>query len=156
MGSSDRPADAAIWIVLAVLLAPLVLQIGFALFPGAGSYAVTTGSMTPTIDRGSMIYTYDTGDYEAGDVVTFARESEIVTHRIVGERDDGFVTKGDANENADSWTIPANQIRGTVLFSIPLYGFLIRPTTVEGGALYVIGAGLALVIGGGRQLLEWT
>ena len=75
--------------------------------------------MTPTIDRGSLIYTYVVGDYETGDVVTFARESEVVAHRIVGETDDRFVTKGDANENADSWTVPANQIRGKVLFSIP-------------------------------------
>jgi signal peptidase len=153
MRPSDRFASGVSGIVIALLLAPLVVHIGFVLAPGVGSYAVTTGSMTPTLEQGSMIYVHDTGDYETGDVVTFSHQGAVVTHRIVERTETGFVTKGDVNEKPDSWTVPARRIRGTVLFSMPLYGYLVQPTTPGGSALYLVVAGLVLVIAGGRRLL---
>jgi signal peptidase len=69
---------------------------------------VTTGSMQPTLDPGDGFVAVPpaiAGDIEEGDVVTFrAREIQgggLTTHRVVGETDRGFVTKGDANPFTD-------------------------------------------------------
>ena len=41
----------------------------------------------------------------AGDVAAFVRNGQTVTHRIIRVTDDGYITKGDANENADTGVI---------------------------------------------------
>lgn len=112
-------------VVLAVLIAPIALQIGCTLLPGFGSYIVLSGSMSPELKPGSLIYTYDTNDYQPGDVVTYSRNGAIVTHRIVRSTDDGVVTKGDVNDQTDPYTVAEKQIRGEVLFSVPRYGYVL-------------------------------
>ncbi|WP_436346022.1 signal peptidase I [Natronorubrum sp. FCH18a] len=69
---------------------------------------VATGSMEPTMDAGDgfvAIPSIATGDVEEGDIVVFeARElhdGELTTHRVVGETDEGYVTRGDANPFTD-------------------------------------------------------
>jgi signal peptidase len=71
------------------------------------SYA-TSGSMEPTIDAGDgyvVVPAGVAGPIEEGDVVVF-RATELhggglTVHRVVGETDRGFVTKGDANPFTD-------------------------------------------------------
>jgi len=69
---------------------------------------VATGSMEPTMDAGDgfvAIPSAVTGDVQEGDVVVFqARELHdggLTTHRVVGETEGGYVTKGDANPFTD-------------------------------------------------------
>ncbi len=69
---------------------------------------VTTDSMEPTIDAGDgfvAVPSFLAGEPEVGDVVVYdARElhdSGLTTHRIVGETEGGYVTKGDANPFTD-------------------------------------------------------
>lgn len=133
-------------IVLAFLLAPLLAHVGFALAPGAGSYAVVSGSMEPTFETGSLVYVVETDDYAVGDVVTFSRENTVVTHRIVGVTHAGFVTKGDANAAADPWRVAAEEIRGETVLSVPLYGrLLLAAQTPVGYVTLVLLPGTALV-----------
>lgn len=141
------------WIVLGVLLLPIVGQILFTLLPGLGSYIVLSGSMTPELRPGSVVYTYDSGHYEPGDAITFARDGDLVTHRIVRETGDGFVTKGDARTNPDSFVVRPHQIRGEVLLSVPLYGYLLHPVFSRSVYLYAIVGGGTLVVGGGYLLV---
>ncbi|KZN23117.1 hypothetical protein A4G99_16600 [Haladaptatus sp. R4] len=135
-------------IVIFVLLAPLILQITFVLVPGFGSYSVLSGSMEPTIHTGSLVYTKDTGDYTTGDIITFVVAGDTVTHRIVDKTPEGFITKGETQKQ-DSWRITPDQIRGEYLFSIPLYGYLIRPFSSVGMALYAVlgGGGILYIVG---------
>jgi signal peptidase len=69
---------------------------------------VETGSMEPTLEPGDgfvAIPAAVAGPVEEGDVVTFrAEEIEgggLTTHRVVGETDGGYVTRGDANPFTD-------------------------------------------------------
>jgi signal peptidase len=77
---------------------------------------------------------------------------ETVTHRIVNETPEGFVTKGET-QPVDSWRIEQRQIHGEYLGSIPLYGYLLRPLSPQGTGLWGIIAGLVILSIAGRKLL---
>ena len=69
---------------------------------------VETGSMEPTIGTGDGFIAIPSpiaGEVETGDVVSFQSEEvhggDLTTHRVVGERGDGYVTQGDANPFTD-------------------------------------------------------
>jgi len=69
---------------------------------------VETGSMQPTLEPNDGFVAIPTplaGPIEEGDVVTFRAEEiqggGLTTHRVVGERDGGYVTRGDHNPFTD-------------------------------------------------------
>ncbi|MFH1561331.1 MAG: signal peptidase I [Patescibacteria group bacterium] len=107
---------------------------------GLNFFAVSSGSMEPTIPAGSLIYAgrFEVDQLKKGDIITFRVKNpdngtvSVVTHRIdkvikeeaVAElEDDGqtnqkkilnyqFVTKGDTNNDVDFRTVPAGNIIG--------------------------------------------
>ena len=95
-------AGAALILALAVLVPALL---------GYQRYVITSGSMTGTYDRGSLVFdkVVPTSSLRAGDVITFRPPGHagLVTHRIHtltsvdGKR--VLTTKGDANRVADAW-----------------------------------------------------
>lgn len=128
--------------LLLLALAPLVLYVAFAVAPSLGGYAVASGSMSPTIRPGSVVYVAEADAYAVGDVITFSRDGATVTHRVTDATDAGLVTAGDANPAPDPRRVRPSQIRGKVLFSLPLYGYLVRPAFPQTLSL------LAVVVGG--------
>ncbi|WP_435067263.1 signal peptidase I [Haloplanus sp. C73] len=69
---------------------------------------VETGSMSPTMEPGDGFIAVPsalTGPPESGDIVVFRAEQiqggGLTTHRVVGETDEGYVTRGDANPFTD-------------------------------------------------------
>ena len=98
-------------------------------FVGIMPYIVKSGSMEPQIHTGAVAF-IDTRDKNVavGDVITYkigeAGSEKYVTHRIVGEKPDGYVTKGDANEVEDANCVKQEQIVGTFRYSIPHAGRL--------------------------------
>lgn len=72
-------------------------------FVGIMPYIVESGSMEPQIHTGAVAF-IDTHDKNVavGDVVTYqigeTGSKKYVTHRIVKEGPDGYVTKGDASQ----------------------------------------------------------
>lgn len=69
---------------------------------------VETGSMAPTMEPGDGFIAVPAaiaGAVDDGDVVTFEAEElqggGLTTHRIVGETDRGYITRGDANPFTD-------------------------------------------------------
>lgn len=98
-------------------------------FVGIMPYIVKSGSMEPQIHTGAVAF-IDTRDKNVavGDVITYkigeAGSEKYVTHRIVGEKTDGYVTKGDANEVEDANCVKQEQIVGTYRYSIPHAGRL--------------------------------
>ena len=139
-------------ILVVLLLAPLITQIVFVALPGFGSFVVLSGSMEPMIQTGSLIYVQETDDYSQGDIITFTVGEETVTHRIVGETSEGFITKGET-QSVDSWRIEPRQIHGEYLGSIPLYGYLLRPLSPQGTGLWGVVAGGVVLALAGRELL---
>jgi signal peptidase len=99
------------------------------------SYAITSGSMTPTLPVGSEVIVRRVrgADLRVGDIVTFKRPgsaNELVTHRIVRIEHRGaqrlLVTKGDANGLADAWRVPAAGTGWRYAFELPYAGYLVE------------------------------
>ena len=89
-----------------------VLVVVFVLLSSFGQIAplsyVNSGSMSPALSTGDGFVAVPApvaDDPEPGDVVVYRSETieagELVTHRVVGETDDGYVTRGDANPVTD-------------------------------------------------------
>lgn len=96
----------SVWTLLEVVAVVLVasLILGSVLGQPILLSYVTTGSMEPTLDPGDGFVAIPTdlaGPIDEGDVVTFRAEElhggGLTTHRIVGETERGYITKGDAN-----------------------------------------------------------
>lgn len=81
----------------------------------------TSGSMEPEINENEIYVVWHGSDIAVGDIALYdsLERNEPVTHRVVGEAESGFITKGDANQQTDqatgSPTVPAERIRGTVI-----------------------------------------
>ena len=133
----DRPK---ISVIVCVLLLPVILHTAFSAVPAAGSYAVLTSSMEPTIDAGDVVYTYDTGNYNEGDVITYRRDGRLVTHRVIAADAGSFRTKGDASDSPDRYLVSEEMIVGKVVLHLPYLGRLLaaRADLYLGGALLVL------------------
>lgn len=100
-------------------------------------YTVLTPSMEPEYSVGDVVIVkVGTDDLEVGDVITFNPSSDstaYLTHRITQKLEDYegsgvtcFKTKGDANEDEDSFLLDSSRVIGKVQFSIPKIGYVIR------------------------------
>jgi len=118
-----------IWTVSAILLL-VIAGLAFVYFsPGYDMYIVRSGSMTPAFKVGDMVITGPAsgpfgGGIKPGAIVTYARGTELVTHRVVSLENGVIITKGDANEGPDSQPVVTAQVKGVYLFKIPGLGYL--------------------------------
>ena len=127
------PARRALGIVLSAGAFLLALTVLVPALLGYQRYVITSGSMTGTYDRGSLVFdrVVPTSSLRAGDVITFRPPGHagLVTHRIATIRTEHgrrvFTTKGDANRAADAWGAVALGQSGQarVAFHIPYLGF---------------------------------
>lgn len=73
------------WLMVAVLIvvgAGVMLSV-FDVPSGIKMYAVKSGSMEPAVGKGSLVVTRKSGEYKAGDIITFTKSAgnkETVTH----------------------------------------------------------------------------
>jgi len=114
------------------------------------SFVVLSGSMEPALPVGSVVFAQKTSTYGTGDVITFDRGDETVTHRIVSQKQVNgatyFATKGDANNAADQAEVPSERIIGKELFAVPFIGRLVLfMKTLPGFLLFVIVPGVLFV-----------
>jgi len=123
-------------------LACVALLLIFSRFPIAGKWQtlmVLSGSMEPKIKTGSIVLVKGASTYKPGDVVTFKGEGKTpTTHRIVAETQEGFVTRGDANNADDFKKVQPQNILGKALFSIPYLGYLIAWAKTTAGLICLI------------------
>lgn len=116
--------------MLAIVTVISVSFVFFNIFSGARGYAVLTDSMSPTLNRGDVVFVKQTdfNSLNEGDIVTvqFADGSGFFTHKIVSiDYVAGAIrTKGDANESEDPQPSMSEQIVGKMWYSIPLLGYL--------------------------------
>lgn len=116
--------------------------------PGPGGFftaVILSGSMEPALQVNDLIVTRAQADYAVGDVITFRSDASLVTHRIVGETAEGFVTQGDANNAPDAGAVPAAQIMGRVVARIPGLGLLSRWMKTPSGLIAFALTGLGLM-----------
>lgn len=121
-------------------------------------YTILTQSMHPKIKAGDIIVTYrnDDNKYKKGDVITFVSSSEVtggvtITHRIKKVvKQDGILfyeTKGDNNNAADASYVPASNVFGKVIVTIPKMGTLQQfLVTKTGWVVAIVLPSLAIII----------
>jgi signal peptidase len=136
------------------LAAAMLLPVAF----GYHRYVITSGSMTGTYDRGSIVFDKATPvpDLEVGDVITYTPPANsgvdgLITHRLVSISDHGndgisYRTKGDANEKADPWQFQLSQpTQAKVAFSIPYLGYGIAALSMLPVRMLIIGLPALLI-----------
>jgi len=119
----------ASWTILSFLILIFIFVL-FPLLPIKNNYSlkmVLSGSMEPAIKTGSVIMVKPVSNYQIGNVITYQRGKrtrDITTHRIVGQKNDEFITQGDNNNAIDMYPVKKEQILGKVIFDIPFVGYI--------------------------------
>jgi len=95
-------------------------------FFGYSIFEVQTGSMADTINPSDWIVVKITNNVKLDDIITYSKDGEFITHRVVETYKDSFITKGDANNGKDD-AINKSQVIGKVVKILPCLG-IIRKT----------------------------
>ncbi|SDI50594.1 signal peptidase I [Alteribacillus bidgolensis] len=92
---------------------------------------VLSNSMEPEFSAGDMVIAKQVNPetIETGDVITYYdEESQIITHRVIETTTESgeavFQTQGDNNNVEDDYVVAADQVIGTVNFSLPYGGYV--------------------------------
>ena len=94
------------------------------------AYVVKSDSMKPTFKSGDMVVigspgSYFTKDIAPGEIITFERNNNLVTHRIISAEGDKIYTKGDNQEEPDPWAVSRFfDVKGSYMFHIPYIGLV--------------------------------
>jgi signal peptidase I len=141
-------------LAVAALCALLVLAPALA---GWERYAIVSGSMTGTYDRGSLVFAevVPVAELRVGDVITYTPPAgdHLVTHRIawIGRDDAGhrvFRTKGDANPVADPWTFRLDRsTQARVRAGVPYAGHALSALSRKDVRMAVIALPALLIAG---------
>ncbi len=143
----------ALFMGFLLVIATLLLAPRLPVHTGIESKIVMSGSMSPYIPVGALVFVKPSTSYAVGDVITFGESTASVaptTHRIVRVRSENgtefYTTKGDANNAPDSREIPKSDVIGTVFFSLPYAGFVLYFARQPLGFALLIGLPAFLVI----------
>jgi signal peptidase I len=141
---------------LAVAAVAALLVLAPALI-GWERYAIVSGSMTGTYDRGSLVLdeVVPVAELKVGDVITYQPPGgdHPITHRIdwIGRDDAGrrvYRTKGDANPVADPWTFRLDQpTQARVRMSVPYAGYVLSALGRKDVRMAVIALPALLIAG---------
>jgi signal peptidase len=133
-------------IISCIFVCLLILIIGQTIasrlnLPGSyKTFLVQSGSMSPVIKTGDLIFVKPISHYQKGDIITFVdSDTKKVTHRIYEiKNDQSIITKGDANSVTDNNTINSHQIIGKVFLNLPYLGYLITFSKTLPGIITLI------------------
>lgn len=96
---------------------------------GYKSYIIKTNSMEPTIKVNDVLITkkVEKEKIKVGDVITFIKNGEVITHRITQIDENGeYTTKGDNNNIEDTFKISYENIEGKHIVTIPYLGKIVE------------------------------
>jgi signal peptidase len=115
---------------------------------------VRSGSMAPALKTGGVVVVkpVNPATIKVGDIITFRSSgaNPLITHRVIEMQGDPpvFRTKGDANEEADTYIVPAQSVVGRVVFYVPYFGYFASFVKSRIGFF-------ALLLGTGSILIGW-
>lgn len=115
-------AGKVIWICAAAVIIVTVFCLVFHIRPAV----IVSGSMEPAIHTGSMVFVdteYDAEKVVERDIIAFDMNGTMVTHRVKETLDNGFITKGDANDSQDPAPVSVDNYMGRVIMWIPWIGY---------------------------------
>ena len=117
-------------LVVLILVAIVGALVGIYLIDDYNAYVVKSDSMQPTFKSGDMVVTGSPGslftrDIVPGEIITFERNKNLITHRIESIEGDTIYTKGDGQEEADPWSVSRSfDVKGSYIFHIPYIGLV--------------------------------
>jgi signal peptidase len=124
---------AAAYIIFSLALLSVVITVFVYVAPHLGwsVNSVASGSMEPTLEKGSLIVTkpVDIKEIVVGDVILFSSpitSQMMITHRVIDVEYNSLVslhTQGDANLNPDPYRVPGQNVIGKVVLHIPSIGY---------------------------------
>ena len=123
---------------------------------GYKNFIVISGSMTPSLNIGDIVFVTFTNDIKENDIITFRVNNGVVTHRVVeileenGEK--RYKTKGDANNTSDTELLKIEDIEGKYRFKIGYVGNIILFLQSKNGiALLVTILAISLILNNGKE-----
>lgn len=96
---------------------------------GYRSYTVLSGSMEPKFYPGDIVIIKHKNkiNLQVNDIATYRdNDGVIITHRIVEQTNEGYITKGDNNNVEDAGILKEDNIIGEFKCSIPKVGYVIQ------------------------------
>ena len=131
----------------AVIAVIILLTAGLCWAIGYEPAIVMSGSMEPAYHTGSVLLVdkNQKAKVKVGDTIAFTRGGEYIAHRIMKTCDEGYITKGDANDSCDPWIVAHNEVKGKVVMSIPKLGYVFK--SLAGTAGIIIAACLLIAMG---------
>lgn len=135
------------------ILITLIFVFVVAMFlSGAKGFAVLSNSMSPTFNRGDVVFVKKIifSELQTNDIVTvaFKNNEGTFTHRVVEiDNDKKLVyTKGDNSSVVDSAPSEAERIVGKLWFSLPLLGYLSIVLANRYALISLVGIVILLII----------
>ena len=92
-------------------------------FFGYSLFEIQTASMAGEMEIGDWILVKITDDVKLNDIITFEQDGSFITHRIIEQYKDTYITKGDSNNSKDT-PITKEQIVGKMIKVMPKFGIV--------------------------------
>lgn len=85
-------------------------------------FEVATGSMSPTLEIGDVIFVkVNKDDVSEDDIIVYKEDNNFITHRLIQMNEEEIIAKGDANNSKDK-PIKKEDILGKVVKVFPKVG----------------------------------
>ncbi|GAC1324019.1 MAG: hypothetical protein NVSMB13_04780 [Mycobacteriales bacterium] len=134
----------ATWAIATFAVSALLL-LALPRLAGWHTYTVLSGSMSPALHTGDVVMDEPLSpqQLQVGDIVTYrASGARLITHRVqsltISADTVAVVTKGDANNAVERWTVPAGGTVGRVRFHVAAIGFPLRAAGTTYGVLLLL------------------
>lgn len=146
-------AVVALWTAIGAGCGLLLLALAGPVALGHQSFTVVSGSMEPALGTGDVVVVKKISPLESqvGDIITFKDprgSARLITHRLrkveVRGRTARMVTKGDANNAVERWSVAPDGQIGRVAYRVPKLGFALAWARNPHGKLLLIGVPTAL------------
>jgi len=82
---------------------------------GYSIFSTETGSMSPTMEKGDIVFVKIGEQTKEKDIITYKKDNEFITHRIMKIDGESIIAKGDNNNTQDE-EITKDAIIGKVVF----------------------------------------
>lgn len=129
---------------------------------GRATYLIVSGhSMDGTFSSGDIAVMRSHRGYQIGDIIGYEIPADapgaghLVIHRIIGgDATNGFITKGDNNDEPDIWKPRGADVRGRLLIRIPAGGNVLGALRTPQGLGLIAGLVAFWVLIGGAEPTE--
>lgn len=112
---------ACIFLALYSFIQLVVLEKDYVNYFGYTVFEVQSGSMAPTVNVNDMLLVKLTDDIEKDDIITYKKDDNFITHRVIEANGNKIITKGDSNNSEDK-IIEKEDVLGKIVKIFPGFG----------------------------------